>query len=167
MSLPSDLDLKPKREPKQELEPEHQQEQQRQQAKVGKDIESRRVENRSISKDALIGAGRKKVSKQPDQGGGVAPETVPPLPAKVNPDVQLRLNERLALRPKEAAAALGISERKFRQISPKLPAVWFDRMKLYPVDSLRKWLNEEAERQHAASDQTAEVILRELSGGRR
>ena len=76
-------------------------------------------------------------------------------------DETLDLTSRLALRPKEAAAVLGMSERKFRQISSRLPAVWVDSVKLFPVDALRRWLDEEAERQQNASDQLADEIFLE------
>ena len=76
------------------------------------------------------------------------------------------LNSRLALRAKEAAAALGMSERKFRDISSRLPAVWIDSVKLFPVEALRRWLDDEAEKQQAAGDQLANDILDEISGGR-
>lgn len=76
------------------------------------------------------------------------------------------LRSRLALRTPEAAAALGLSERKFRQIASRLPTVWIDSVKLFPVDALRGWLQQEAERQQATSDQVASAVLREISGGR-
>ena len=75
------------------------------------------------------------------------------------------LDSRLALRPKEAADALGMSERKFREISSRLPAVWFDSVKLFPVEALRRWLDAQAEQQRAAEDQLANEILEEISGG--
>jgi hypothetical protein len=77
------------------------------------------------------------------------------------------LDSRLALRPKEAADALGMSERKFREISSRLPAVWIDSMKLFPVEALRRWLDDQAKQQQTAGDQLANEILQEISGGRR
>jgi hypothetical protein len=77
------------------------------------------------------------------------------------------LDSRLALRPKEAADALGMSERKFREISSRLPAVWIDSMKLFPVEALRRWLDDQAKQQQTAGDQLANEILEEISGGRR
>ena len=76
----------------------------------------------------------------------------------------LDLRSRLALRPKEAAEALGLSERKFRQIASRLPAVWVDSIRLYPVESLQSWLAEEADRQTRADAETADRILAELHG---
>jgi hypothetical protein len=40
-----------------------------------------------------------------------------------SPVQRLPLSDRLALRPREAAAALGISERAFRSLLPRLPHV--------------------------------------------
>ena len=55
-----------------------------------------------------------------------------------------KLAERLALRPAEAAQALGISERKLRQLLPKLPIVREAGVILIPVDGLRAWLSRRA-----------------------
>ena len=55
-------------------------------------------------------------------------------------DGAFKLAERLALRPAEAARALGISERKLRQLLPKLPIVREGGVVLLPVDGLRAWL---------------------------
>lgn len=54
----------------------------------------------------------------------------------------------LALTPREAAAALGISERTLFTWSKErgLPFVKVDRTVRYPVDGLRIWLAEEAGR---------------------
>jgi hypothetical protein len=76
---------------------------------------------------------------------------------------EFRLDSRLALRPKEAAEALGICERKLRQLTPRLPVVRIGGVVLYPVQALRRWLDEEAERQRAADEQAADEILREMS----
>ena len=59
-------------------------------------------------------------------------------------DGDFKLAERLALRPAEAAQALGISERKLRQLLPKLPIVREDGVVLIPVDGLRAWLRARA-----------------------
>ena len=54
---------------------------------------------------------------------------------------------RLALRPRDAAAALGISERALWSLmkAGEIPHVRAGRSVLYPVDSLRKWLADRAE----------------------
>lgn len=54
------------------------------------------------------------------------------------------LPERLALRPKEAAEALGLSERKFREIMHELPHLFVGGVRLFPVASLREWLSRKA-----------------------
>ena len=55
---------------------------------------------------------------------------------------------RLALRPKEAAKALGLGERKLWEITADrtsgIPHVKFGRAILYPVDELRTWLADRA-----------------------
>lgn len=56
----------------------------------------------------------------------------------------LQLGGRLALRPREAAAALGLSERTFRALLPTLPHVRAGGAVLVPVEALRRWLDEQA-----------------------
>jgi excisionase family DNA binding protein len=53
----------------------------------------------------------------------------------------------LALRPRQAAAALGISERTLWAWTKRgeIPHVRLGRMVLYPVAELRTWLSERAE----------------------
>lgn len=53
---------------------------------------------------------------------------------------------RLALRPREAAAALGISDRKLWSLTAanEVPHTRLGRALLYPIDGLRRWLNERA-----------------------
>ncbi len=72
------------------------------------------------------------------------------------------LDTRLALRAREAAAALGISERKLRDLSPYLPTVRLGGVLLYPVEGVRKWLQTEATNQEAAADAVADQILKEF-----
>ena len=52
----------------------------------------------------------------------------------------------LALRPKEAARALGIGERKLWELTNRneIPHVRLGTAILYPVDLLRDWLSERA-----------------------
>ncbi len=66
------------------------------------------------------------------------------------PDSRPRLDlaTRLALRPREAAAALGLSERAFRSLLPRLPHVRLGGAVLVPVDALRRWLEEQARQRH-------------------
>ena len=53
---------------------------------------------------------------------------------------------RLALRPREAAKALGVSERTLWDWTQRGEVPYFRRNKtiLYPVDALRRWLDEQA-----------------------
>jgi len=53
----------------------------------------------------------------------------------------------LAMRPREAAKALGISERLLWEWTNKgvVPHVRLGKVILYPVDSLREWLKEQAQ----------------------
>jgi excisionase family DNA binding protein len=53
---------------------------------------------------------------------------------------------RLALRPREAARALGISPRKLWQLTNcgEIPCTRIGRCVVYPVDVLREWLAEQA-----------------------
>jgi excisionase family DNA binding protein len=52
----------------------------------------------------------------------------------------------LAMRPREAAKALGVSERLLWEWTNRgiVPHVRLGKAILYPVDSLREWLNREA-----------------------
>ncbi len=54
----------------------------------------------------------------------------------------------LALRPKEAAAALGISERKLWSVTADrtsgIPHIKLGKAVIYPVDGLRHWLSKQA-----------------------
>ena len=60
------------------------------------------------------------------------------------------LASRLALRPKEAAAALGISARKLWEITADqnsgIPHLKIGKSILYPVGPLEQWLAEQAQR---------------------
>lgn len=53
---------------------------------------------------------------------------------------------RLALRPKQAARALDIGERKLWELTNRglIPHVKLGKVILYPVDALRDWLAEQA-----------------------
>ena len=72
------------------------------------------------------------------------------------------LGDRLALRPREAAEALGISERMFRQLLPEVPHLRAGGCVLIPVDSLRSWLIAQAEAQRGRTDAAVDEVLRSL-----
>ena len=72
------------------------------------------------------------------------------------------LDTRLALRPGEAAEALGICPRTLRKIAPEIPRVWLTRkIVVYPVDSLRDWLRDRADTADADS-RLVETLLKEV-----
>ena len=73
----------------------------------------------------------------------------------------IRLEGRIALRPREAAAALGVSERAFRTMLPRLPHVREGGVLMIPVRELQEWLRERA-RQQAAAPSKADRILGEI-----
>ncbi len=74
-------------------------------------------------------------------------------------DRPVRLDERLALRPKEAAAAIGLSERAFRAILPELPHVRVGGAVLVPTESLREWLRSRSQAAASRVDDAVEKIL--------
>ncbi len=72
---------------------------------------------------------------------------------------RIRLADRLALRPDEAAAALGIGERTLRQILPELPHFYVGRRVLLHVEALRTWAAEQAASAGARSDAIADEVI--------
>ena len=72
----------------------------------------------------------------------------------------LTLDSRLALRAKEAADALGISERKFRDMIPELPHVRRGGLVLIPVRALERWLEAEATKEQSRADKIPDEIVR-------
>ncbi len=79
---------------------------------------------------------------------------------------RLDLEGRLALRPAEAARALGVSERTLRAMLPRLPVVRTGGCVLTPVDALRQWLREQAHASAEDARSVADEVLRELSATR-
>lgn len=73
----------------------------------------------------------------------------PILSAKIDPATPC-----LAMRPREAAAALGVSERTLWDWTQRgdVPHVRRNKTILYPVDALRRWLDEEASAKAAAEE---------------
>jgi excisionase family DNA binding protein len=71
----------------------------------------------------------------------------------------LSLADRLALRPAEAAQALGIGERTLRQILPELPHVRVGGAVLLPVEALQAWLREKVETEQGRAEKVVEEIL--------
>ncbi len=73
------------------------------------------------------------------------------------------LSTRLALRPAEAARALGISERTLRAMLPRLPVVRSGGLVLIPVEALRDWLRERAHASAKDAENVVEGVLRDLA----
>ena len=67
----------------------------------------------------------------------------------------LPLADRLALGVKEAARAIGISERKMRELLPAMPHLRVGGRVLIPIDELRAWLRRELE---APRERVAEAM---------
>ena len=65
----------------------------------------------------------------------------------------------LALRPKEAAHALGISERTLRQMLPELPHLRVRGVVLLPVEELKEWLRTQAAMEGSPAGAIAAEIL--------
>jgi hypothetical protein len=77
---------------------------------------------------------------------------------------QLPLADRLALRPREAAAALGLSERSFRALLPRLPHLRAGGAVLVPLEALRRWLEEQS---RAEPDRVAQIVAETMETIRR
>ncbi len=71
----------------------------------------------------------------------------------------VQLSGRLALRPAEAAKALGIGERTLRQILPELPHLRVGGIVLLPVEGLQAWLREQSKAERGRVDETVSEIL--------
>jgi hypothetical protein len=74
----------------------------------------------------------------------------------------IELSTRLALRPREAAAALGICERTLRELQPELPTVRVGRSLLYPVRELEAWLSRRASTEKNELDSVVASVLDDL-----
>ena len=66
---------------------------------------------------------------------------------------------RLALRPPEAAEALGISERKLREMLPELPHIRRGGVLMIPIEPLRRWLEEQAQRGSPSTEAVVDDVL--------
>lgn len=75
---------------------------------------------------------------------------------------EIDLANRLALRPREAAKALGISERAFRDILPQVPHLRAGTAVLVPVDELRNWLVRQARGEAEALETAVREVLDDL-----
>jgi excisionase family DNA binding protein len=73
------------------------------------------------------------------------------------------LQDRLALRPVEAARVLGVSERKLRELLPELPHVRRGGVVLIPVGPLREWLREQVVQAKGRVEAAVEETMRALT----
>ena len=76
------------------------------------------------------------------------------------------LADRLGLRPKEVATALGLSERAVRQMLPTLPHIRFGSAVVVPIDSLREWLRKQAQMEHNAVGKAVDEVLEKIRSDR-
>jgi hypothetical protein len=60
--------------------------------------------------------------------------------------IVLRAVEPIAVRANEAHRLLGISKRKFSDLTREVPHFWLDGCKLYSVEALRRWALERTEK---------------------
>ncbi len=72
--------------------------------------------------------------------------------------------ERLALTIKEAADAIGVSERTLRDLLPEIPHTRLHRRVVIPIELLREWLHSRARAEEMGSKRAAEEILTALNG---
>jgi hypothetical protein len=72
------------------------------------------------------------------------------------------LANRLALRAKEAAECLGVSESTLRRLTPVLPHVREGGVLLFPVRGLTLWLEERAKAGESAVNRAVREILDSL-----
>jgi hypothetical protein len=75
---------------------------------------------------------------------------------------ELGLSDRLALRPREVAEALGLSERSLRGLLPQLPVVRTRGAVLIPVEALRDWLLNTARSEGDKAKNVAQEVLQDL-----
>jgi hypothetical protein len=75
---------------------------------------------------------------------------------------EFHLADRLALRPREVAQALGLSERSVRQLLPELPHLRVGTAVVVPIEGLRSWLMEQAAQELSAVDEAVDEVLRSI-----
>lgn len=78
----------------------------------------------------------------------------------------LILASRLALRLPEAAEALGISERAFRDILPEVPHTRIGRSVIIPVGPFEDWLRKRTEAEQESGKDIAQEIFDQLNDGK-
>ena len=61
------------------------------------------------------------------------------------------------------ALALGVSQRKLRDLTPEMPHIRRDGVLLYPVEAVRKWLEDAAKAEHVAAQADARAIVQAVT----
>jgi excisionase family DNA binding protein len=74
-------------------------------------------------------------------------------------DRRQRLAGRLALTVREAAQAIGVSERHLRSLLPEIPHARLGERVVIPVKAFEEWLSEQASAEKTRADQVADEIL--------
>ncbi len=78
-------------------------------------------------------------------------------------EVQLPLlPTRLALTIREAAAAVGVSERLLRGLLPEVPHLRLGGRVVVPIEPFREWLRDRAQQEKGAVDQAVDEVLEGL-----
>lgn len=104
------------------------------------------------------GVGRWLVRVDADSAVGIQ---APAPAARTSDDPEIA--KRLALRPREAARALGIRERHFRNIGAAIPQVRAGGAVLVPIEAIQDWLRARQKRaEPKAGDRDVELLLDEL-----
>lgn len=75
-------------------------------------------------------------------------------------DEPLHLADRVALSLAEAAKAIGVAEGTLRTILPEIPHLYMGRRVVIPVEGLRQWLMDEAQRERSRVDSVADEVLK-------
>ena len=79
-------------------------------------------------------------------------------------DEPLQLRDRIALRPKEAAESIGLSERAFREhILPRCPKLYAGRSVLIPQRLFEEYLESLATAEQDDIEETAAALLDQVS----
>ena len=77
-------------------------------------------------------------------------------------DGRIPIGERLALRPREAASLLGISERKLRDIQHQLPRIVLGGVVIFPRMALERWLDSEASQSSSVVERVVDNVIDDI-----
>jgi hypothetical protein len=75
---------------------------------------------------------------------------------------RLSLRDRFALTVAEAAAAIGVSPRFFRDILPDVPHLHLGKRVLIPTKPFEEWLRKRAQEEQSSIDATVDAVLSSL-----